>query len=287
MEGMLTLEALKKAVAAGEIDTVLVCFPDMQGPLIGKRFHAKFFVDSPDETHGCDYLLANDIDMEPVPGYEASNWARGYGDFIMKPDLATMRVTPWLAGTALVLCDILDHHHDPVPHAPRNMLKKGARPCRKGRHDRVHGERAGILSVRRRLPHAARQKVSRSESRRLLHRGLSHLPDVKGRRCHARDAQRPAGRRHSGGKFQRRMGTGSGRIERALRRSADDGRSPRHHEERDKGDRTSARKAITYMAKWAYDLAGSSCHIHMSLWDKPARLRCSATPRRNTACPTR
>ncbi len=87
---------------------------------------AEYFLDSAhEETHGCDYLLANDIDMEPVPGYAAANWEKGYGDFVMKPDMATLRRIPWLPGSALVLCDILDHHdHEDVPHAPRGMLKK-------------------------------------------------------------------------------------------------------------------------------------------------------------------
>ena len=92
----------------------------MQGRLIGKRFQAEYFVDGAhEETHGCDYLLANDIDMEPVPGYEAASWEKGYGDFVMKPDLATLRRMPWLAGTALVLCDVLDHHH----HEPCRMRR--------------------------------------------------------------------------------------------------------------------------------------------------------------------
>jgi len=113
-------------VSAGEIDTVVVCFPDMQGTLVGKRFQAEYFLDSAhEETHGCDYLLANDIDMEPVPGYAVANWEKGYGDFVMKPDLATLRRIPWLPGTALVLCDVLDHHHHaPVAHSPRAMLRK-------------------------------------------------------------------------------------------------------------------------------------------------------------------
>ncbi len=86
MAGNLTFEALKAAVKTGEIDTVLVCFADMQGRLIGKRFHAEFFVNGGhEETHACDYLLANDIDMEPVPGYKASSWEKGYGDFVLKP----------------------------------------------------------------------------------------------------------------------------------------------------------------------------------------------------------
>ena len=88
MAGNLTFDQLKKAVAAGDIDTVLACAVDMQGRLVGKRFLAKYFVESAyDETHGCNYLLANDIDMEPVPGYKAASWSKGYGDFVMKPDL--------------------------------------------------------------------------------------------------------------------------------------------------------------------------------------------------------
>ena len=98
-----TLAQLKADIASGTIDTVLVAFPDMQGRLIGKRFQAEFFLEGAiDETHGCDYLLANDIDMEPVPGYEAANWAKGYGDFVMKPDLNTLMKAAWLEGTAII-----------------------------------------------------------------------------------------------------------------------------------------------------------------------------------------
>src|SRR3546814_1267377 len=97
----------------------------MQGRLIGKRFQVEFFLDcAHEETHGCDYLLANDIDMEPVPGYAAASWNKGYGDFVFKPDLATLRVVPWLEATALVLCDVQDHHHHDLPHSPRGILKK-------------------------------------------------------------------------------------------------------------------------------------------------------------------
>ena len=89
MAGTLDFEQLKKDVEAGDIDTVLAAAVDMQGRLVGKRFLAKYFVDSAyDETHGCNYLLANDIDMEPVPGYKAASWQQGYGDFVLKPDLS-------------------------------------------------------------------------------------------------------------------------------------------------------------------------------------------------------
>ncbi|MGR4000680.1 MAG: glutamine synthetase family protein [Alphaproteobacteria bacterium] len=92
---------------------------------MGKRFHVDFFIDSAwEETHSCNYLLATDIEMHPVDGYAATSWAHGYGDYAMKPDLETLRLIPWLEGTALVLCDVLDHHtHAPVPHSPRAILR--------------------------------------------------------------------------------------------------------------------------------------------------------------------
>ena len=125
MAGKLSLNDLKKAARSGAIDTVVVAMVDMQGRLIGKRFQADYFVDGAyKETHACDYLLANDIDMEPVPGYAAASWDKGYGDFVLKPDLTTMRRVPWLEGTALVLADVLDHHHHDVAHSPRAILKK-------------------------------------------------------------------------------------------------------------------------------------------------------------------
>ncbi len=126
MAANMTFDALKDAVTAGEIDTVLACLVDMQGRLLGKRFHAVNFVETSfQETHCCNYLLATDLEMATPPGYKASSWEGGYGDYIMAPDLTTLRRVPWLEGTAMVLCDVLDHHtHAPVPHSPRAMLKR-------------------------------------------------------------------------------------------------------------------------------------------------------------------
>ena len=104
MAGQLSFDELKTATAAGEIDTVLACIIDMQGRLAGKRFHAEHFVESAwEETHCCNYLLATDLEMATPEGYEATSWESGYGDYIMKPDLATIRRLPWLEGTVLVL----------------------------------------------------------------------------------------------------------------------------------------------------------------------------------------
>ena len=126
MSASLTFETLCEQVAAGDIDTVLACIVDMQGRLLGKRFHAAHFVESAwEETHCCNYLLATDLEMDTPGGYAATSWEAGYGDYVMKPDLATLRPVPWLEGTALVLCDVLDHHsHEEVPHAPRAVLKR-------------------------------------------------------------------------------------------------------------------------------------------------------------------
>ncbi len=126
MAGKLELEDLKQAVSAGEVDTVLAVQTDMQGRLMGKRFQAEFFVESAyEETHSCNYLLATDQEMETVDGYKSTSWEAGYGDFTMKPDLSTIRRIPWLERTALVLCDVLDHHtHADVPHGPRAVLKR-------------------------------------------------------------------------------------------------------------------------------------------------------------------
>jgi len=124
MAGNLDFDELKRAVKAGTIDTVVVAMVDMQGRLVGKRFHAEHFVESAyQETHACDYLLANDIDMEPVPGYAVASWDKGYGDFLLKPDLSTLRRLPWLDGTALVIADVLDHEHGELAHSPRAILK--------------------------------------------------------------------------------------------------------------------------------------------------------------------
>lgn len=126
MPGTLSFADLKYNVAEGAIDTVLVCLVDMQGRLMGKRFHAANFIQtSYNETHCCDYLLATDLEMATPDGYAATSWKSGYGDYVMKPDLETIRLVPWLEGTAMVLCDVLDHHtHEPVPHSPRAVLKK-------------------------------------------------------------------------------------------------------------------------------------------------------------------
>ncbi|GAA2231995.1 gamma-glutamylethanolamide synthetase GlnA4 [Streptomyces amakusaensis] len=122
----LAVEELRSLVASGEIDTVVLAFPDMQGRLQGKRFAAPFFLDEVVEhgTEGCDYLLAVDVEMNTVDGYEMSSWDRGYGDFAMRPDLSTLRRVPWHEGTALLVADLARHDGSPVAVAPRQILRR-------------------------------------------------------------------------------------------------------------------------------------------------------------------
>lgn len=124
---MLTLEELQAAVGDGSIDTVIVAFTDMQGRLLGKRLHGEFFVEEHVADHGvegCNYLLALDMEMDPIPGYSIASWEQGYGDFGLQPDLATLRRIPWLEGTALVLCDVVSPDGDPVAPSPRQVLRR-------------------------------------------------------------------------------------------------------------------------------------------------------------------
>ena len=112
---MLTLDELRADVANEAVDTVVVAFTDMQGRLMGKRMHAEYFLeDSVDHgIEGCNYLLALEMEMDPIPGYEIASWERGYGDFAIRPDLNTLRRIPWLDSTALVLGDVLWHDGEP------------------------------------------------------------------------------------------------------------------------------------------------------------------------------
>lgn len=268
MKGMISMDKLTAAIDDGRVDTVLVCFPDMFGRLIGKRFQARFFLDEGQgQTHGCDYLLANDIDMEPVPGYEAASWEKGYGDFVMKPDLSTLRMTPWLEGTALVLCDVVDHNGVDLEHSPRAVLRKQIKRLQD------HGFTAMTASE-------LEFYLFDETYREISDRGF----------CNPRTAGAYIEDYHI---FQT---TKEERVLRAMRNGLEGAGIPvenskgewgpgqeelniRYTDALEMADRHVIMKnamkeiahgndcAITFMAKWNYDLAGSSCHVHMSLQD--------------------
>ena len=126
MSGLLSVEQLRADVASGAVDTVIVAITDMQGRVVGKRLHAQFFLDDAlqNATEGCNYLLAVDVDMNTVDGYAISSWSTGYGDLVMRPDLATLRRVPWHEGTVMVTADVGLHDGSDVSVSPRQVLKR-------------------------------------------------------------------------------------------------------------------------------------------------------------------
>ena len=272
MSGNLTLEQLKAATKAGEIDTVVVAFADMQGRLIGKRFQAEFFVDGAHaETHACNYLLADDIDMEPVPGYQAASWDKGYGDFIMKPDMATLRRIPWLEGTALVLCDVLDHHHHDVAHSPRAILRKQiARLAERNMTPLCASELEFYLfdetfdSAAGKRFHGLKTAGNYIEDYNIL-----QTTKEEGVMRAVRKGMQGAGIPVENSKGE----WGPGQEEINVRYAPALDMADRHVILKN-GIKEIAHlqgKAVTFMSKWRYDLAGSSSHVHMSLWDKAGK----------------
>ncbi len=268
MAGNLTFDQLRKAVAAGEIDTVLACAVDMQGRLIGKRFLGRFFVESGhDETHGCNYLLANDIDMEPVPGYRAASWKMGYGDFVMKPDLSTLRHVPWLEKTALVLCDVLDHHdHADLPHSPRGLLKKQVARLKE------RGWLAFFASELEFYLFDETYETARGKNFRGLSTASPYIQDYVIPLTTKEEAVMRAIRNGIDGAgipVENSKGEwGPGQEEINVRYSDALEMADRHAVLKNGVKEIAAAhgKAVTFMAKYDYSLAGSSSHVHNSLW---------------------
>jgi glutamine synthetase len=268
MPGNLTFDELKKAVGGGAIDTVLACFVDMQGRLVGKRFQAEYFLESAhEETHGCDYLLADDIDMEPVPGYSVANWEKGYGDFVLKPDMATLRRIPWLEATALVLCDVLDHHHHDLAHSPRAMLKQQvARLEERGMRAFVATELEFYLFDE--SYEAAREKRYGGLKTAGAYIQDYHILQTTKEEGFMRALRK--GLQGAGIPVENSKGEWGPGQEEINIRYADALEMADRHAILKNGVKEIAwlqGKAVTFMAKWDFGLAGSSSHIHTSLWD--------------------
>jgi glutamine synthetase len=270
MGGKLTLEQLEKEVAEGRIDTVIAAFADLQGRLIGKRFHAQYFLEAGhEETHGCDYLLATDIDMEPVPGYRAASWEKGYGDFVMKPDLGTLYAIPWLPATALVLCDVLDHHtHEDVPHSPRAMLRKQL-----ARLSSLEMKAYMASELEFFLFDESYESAQAKDYRNLKTAG-GYIQDYHILQTSKEEQVMRAirnGLHGAGIPVENSKGEWGPGQEEINIRYADALEMADRHVILKNGCKEIAwgqGKSITFMAKWNYGLAGNSAHIHQSLWSK-------------------
>ncbi len=268
MGGVMTLDGLRAAFEAGEIDTVLVAAPDMQGRLMGKRFHAAHFLDSGwRETHCCNYLLATDMEMFTVPGYRSTSWEAGYGDYTMVPDLATLRRVPWLPGSALVLCDLQDHAtHAEVPISPRAILKRQV-------------ERAQALGF---VPMAATELeffVFEQSYEALRDAGTGHLTPISGYNedyhIFQTSKEEPLMRALRNGLYgagvpvENTKGEAEAGQEEINIRYAEMLATADYHVITKQAAKEIAHalgKSVTFMAKYDHERAGSSSHVHQSLW---------------------
>lgn len=264
----MNIDDLRKSVADGDIDTVLVAMVDMQGRLVGKRVTGHFFLDHVmHEMHVCDYLLTVDMEMEPVPGFKVASWNLGYGDLAIRPDLSTLRRIPWLPGTALVLGDAVNEHGDAIAVSPRAILKRQIAQLR------AHGLEARMGSelefyVFDETFASARLKEYKDLKTSGWYIEDYHLfqttkvePLMRG----IRNAMDTAGVPVEFSKGE--WGPGQSEINLCYAEALE--MADRHviYKNGVKEIAHLYEKAVTFMAKWRQDLAGSSCHIHSSLWD--------------------
>ena len=270
MSGNLTLEELGAASASGEIDTVLACIVDMQGRLMGKRFVAQHFVDSAwEETHCCNYLLATDLEMHTVDGYASTSWSAGYGDYIMKPDLSTLRRAAWLEGTALVLCDVMDHHgHHDIEHSPRAMLKKQV-----ARLAEMGFEAVSATELEFFIFEQSFEELSKSGYRDLTpissyNEDYHILQTTKeeGVMRTLRNGLYASGVPVEGSKGEAETGQEELNIRYGSAMEAAEYHTISKHAAKEIGWQQG--HAVSFLPKWRHDKVGSASHVHQSLWSK-------------------
>jgi glutamine synthetase len=260
------LKELKRLVVDGAHDTVLVVFPDMYGRLVGKRIVGRFFVEQ-SEIHACDYLLACDVDMDPVPGYQFTSWAKGYGDFRPVPDFNTLRVASWLDRTALVLCDVYEEERDElVPYAPRGILRKQlARAAEQG-YVAMGASELELYVFKDSYEEVAKkgfiniEPIGRVIEDYHIFQGTKEEFLIGDIRRHLERSGIPV--ESSKGEW------GPGQQEIGLRYAELLEMADRHtiYKHAAKEIAWQHGKSVTFMAKWDERYAGSSCHIHASLW---------------------
>jgi glutamine synthetase len=268
-KGVLTPDALRHLVEIGEIETVIVGFTDHYGRLLGKRFDAEMFVHEIAEgaAHACDYLLTVDMEMDPVPGYKFANWALGYGDFQLAPDLATLRVASWLDKTALVLSDVKSEKTgEPIAVAPRSILRRQIDLLQGQDYQSFAATELEHYLFRTSYRDAARQGFRELEPAGWYLEDYHILQGTRTEDFHG------AARRHlkrSGIPVETSKGEwGNGQHELNVRYAPALEMADRHvvFKQCLKELADAAGLSVTFMAKFAADQAGSSCHIHFSLW---------------------
>jgi glutamine synthetase len=273
--GRLTLAALTHLVDDGIVDTVLTAIPDMYGRLMGKRFTAHFFLNEI-AAHGmeaCDYLLGCDVEMEPQPGYKLTSWEAGYGDFVARPDLSTLRPIPWLEKTVLLLCDLKTQHGEPVEEAPRRILQRQVERARALGFEPYMGSELELYLF----------KESYSSARGKHHHDLA-LDGAFSQDYHILQTTKDEwlirqirlGMDAAGISVECSKGEWSaGQHEINLRFASAVEMADRHVVYKNGAKEIAALNdvSVTFMAKWQPESAGSSCHVHSSLRSADGRDR--------------
>jgi glutamine synthetase len=271
MQGRIDLEELRRLTTNGTIDTVLVVFPDMYGRLVGKRIVARFFLEQT-EIHACDYLLACDMDMDPVPGYQFTSWAKGYGDFRPVPDFNTLRIASWQEKTAMVLCDVYEEEQNElVPYAPRGILRRQLARAAEMGFTAMGASELELYVFKDSYEDVANkgfinlQPLGRLIEDYHIFQGTKEEFLIGAIRRHLEQSGVPV--ESSKGEW------GPGQQEIGLRYADLLEMCDRHviykHAAKEIAWQNGC--AVTFMAKWDERYAGSSCHLHISLWDRDGK----------------
>ncbi len=270
----LEVAELERRIGTGEVDTVLVVFPDLQGRLMGKRVTGRFFLEAvlDGSIEACTYLLAVDVDMTPLPGYRFANWGEGYGDFSAVPDLSTLRSVPWLEATALVVCDLVDEvSRQPVEVSPRAILRRQlARADALGYSVKIGAELEFFLfreSYAEAAANGHRRLTTHSD-------GIEDYAILQTSREEYLIRQIRNGMDGAGVPVEFSKGeAGRGQHEINLAYADALEMADRHaiYKNGAKEIAEANGRSITFMAKYDMAEVGSSCHIHSSLWDRKGR----------------
>jgi glutamine synthetase len=270
-QGMLSLADLEREIRAGRVQTVLAVLPDLYGRLIGKRITGPYFLDHvlKNGMHACDYLFTVDMEMDVVEGYAFANWEKGYGDFHCAPDWSTLRAATWLDRSAIVICDAQDEKtHQPIEIAPRSMLKKQIGALVQLGYSAKGGSELEYYLFKDSYETANKKKYEDLETCGTYIEDYHMFQGTK--------------EEHINGEVRRHMEASGIPVE-FSKGEAGPGQHEinlRYADVLEMADRQCIYKqafkeiawaqdiAVSFMAKWRSDLAGSSMHLHLSLWDQ-------------------
>ena len=278
MPGRLDAKTFERLVRKDEIDTVLTVFPDGYGRLLGKRVVGRYFLETASEgVHACIYLFTVDMEMEPLPGFKLTSWERGYGDMKVVPDMATLRLIPWLPKTALVFCDVYTEEGEPIEEAPRWVLKRQVEKAaalgyvvKTAAELELYCFRESFEAARAKRYHDLTPVAGYLEDYHIL-QTTKEEPLIRAIRNGMEAADVPV--ETSKGEWGRGQEEINLRYAEALEMA--DRAALYKHGAKEIAHLQGA--SVTFMAKYDAGAAGSSFHLHSSLWDRSGRRALFAT----------